>query len=194
MNPVLRERFQIFRKRLQTAPVWAALPPLISAVLIILNIDVLSSLNPRHGQRAILSELPAEDPPGGGIRLTIHSDDEKVFIRTGTRQQFVYAKDDVLAGHVPELDAFLLDRTKDLARNAMLSLEYDPRFSYVTLAVDERLSYGLVKPIIRALAKAKLTKYGFEIRRPLLASAGEGAGQHQEGATTEEKHHGQEAH
>ncbi len=99
----------------------------------------------------------------------------KLLIITDDHQRFTIP---VLA---PDLDAmrpfikYLDERVREIAFKTTLDMEVDRDRIRAVLAIDQKLKYFHVRPLLYALAEAKISHYGFETRMTNLSSAKEEA-------------------
>jgi biopolymer transport protein ExbD len=61
-----------------------------------------------------------------------------------------------------EFENHLMERRKQLISDLTLANRMDGNSTFVILSVDEQLTYAQVRPVVYSLAKAGITKYGFE--------------------------------
>ncbi len=168
MNIFLDDAIQTRKSRILSGRAWLLLPPIICVVLVMLLVNLINSLNEPSSQNATLSQIKSSDLSHGGLRLVIFLKEEIVHIQVSKDQTIKIASQELLAGNTEALDQYLEQSVRDLARSAVLSGGFLSDHIFVTLAVDEHLSYALLKPIIRSLGKAKLTRYGFEVQTATL--------------------------
>ncbi|MES2744866.1 MAG: hypothetical protein V4655_05540, partial [Bdellovibrionota bacterium] len=110
-----------------------------------------------------------------GIWMSVTQNNNKLLIITDDHQRFTIP---VLA---PDLDAmrpfikYLDERVREIAFKTTLDMEVDRDRIRAVLAIDQKLKYFHVRPLLYALAEAKISHYGFETRMTNLSSAKEEA-------------------
>ena len=151
------------QERLRQPGLWYPYPAMISfALIVILTGHLLPGLNPRLGSRAEIIEFYGKSERAGAIWLGVLMAKDRIYVRTAERSTFSWsAKSD----RMKDLQAFtryLKDRAKKEALSSGLSLEGHLTRTTVVLAVDQRLKYVHIRPIIMALAEAGISHYAFE--------------------------------
>ena len=164
-SSVWQDQLQRMRERLIEPVLWFPFPALIGfGLVIILRGQLLTGFNHRVGTRADVVNLQASPLTTPGIWLSIYQEDEKLILVTDDHQRFslpLAARD--LTDMKP-LIQYLKGRSADEAFKATLSLEADSARIRAVLAVDQKLKYIHIRPILFALAEARISNYGFETR------------------------------
>lgn len=159
------------RERLQDPLVWFPFPALIAfGLVIILRGHLFSGVNHRLGTEANVVELSAEPLRSPGIWMSITQSGNDILIVTDDRRLF---KVPLAAPNVESLAPFvsyLNQRTRANAFKTTLDLELDADRIRVVMAVDQELKYIHIRPILYALAEAKISNYGFETKMFSAAS------------------------
>ena len=153
------------KERLQEPVLWFPFPALIAfGLVIILRGHLLTGLNPRLGARVDVIQYDAKNLPDGGIWLGVFQDGKKVLVVTSDRRRFSWPIDSQNIKDVEPLVTYLQSRVKKEAYSTAIKLESNLTRTTAVLAVDQKLKYIHLRPVIYALAEARIAKYGFETR------------------------------
>lgn len=153
------------KERLQEPVLWFPFPALIAfGLVIILRGHLLTGLNPRLGARVDVIQYDAKNLPDGGIWLGVFQDGQKVLVVTSDRRRFSWPIDSQNMKDVEPLVTYLRNRVKKEAYSTAIKLESNLTRTTAVLAVDQKLKYIHLRPVIYALAEARIAKYGFETR------------------------------
>jgi hypothetical protein len=153
------------KERLQEPILWFPFPALIAfGLVIILRGHLLTGLNPRLGARVDVIQYDAKNIPDGGIWLGIFQDGKDVLVVTSDRRRFSWPIDSQNRKDVDPLVLYLKNRVKKEAYSTAIKLESNLTRTTAVLAVDQKLKYIHLRPVIYALAEARIPKYGFETR------------------------------
>lgn len=153
------------RERLCKNNDWYPIPSLLSVGLVLLLCgQIIPDLNPRLGSFANIIQYPSERENEGAIWIGIFPEKDKIVVTTADKKRFSWplalnSKEDILP-----FEIYLRGRVKKEIHKAALSLQTNLTKISAVLAVDQRLKYYHLRPIIYALAQAKITHYGFETR------------------------------
>ncbi|MBF0443140.1 MAG: hypothetical protein HQK54_14625 [Oligoflexales bacterium] len=151
------------RLRLEDQVLWFPLPALIAFGLVLLLIGhLLPVVNPRIGSMANIINFKTERQKEGSMWLGIYPKGDQLVITTSDRKRFNFPLEIKEIDQLSKFDSYLKERTKKVALTLSLSKNISLTETTFVLAVDERLKYIHIKPIINLLAKNKITKYGFE--------------------------------
>jgi hypothetical protein len=153
------------KERLQEPILWFPFPALIAfGLVIILRGHLLTGLNPRLGARVDVIQYDAKNLPDGGIWLGVFQDGKQVLVVTSDRRRFTWPIDSTNMKDVEPLVSYLRNRVKKEAYSTAIKLESNLTRTTAVLAVDQKLKYIHLRPVIYALAEARIAKYGFETR------------------------------
>jgi hypothetical protein len=153
------------KERLQEPVLWFPFPALIAfGLVIILRGHLLTGLNPRLGARVDVIQYDAKNLPDGGIWLGVFQDGKNVLVVTSDRRRFSWSIDSQNMKDVEPLVTYLHGRVKKEAYSTAIKLESNLTRTTAVLAVDQKLKYIHLRPVIYALAEARIAKYGFETR------------------------------
>lgn len=151
------------RKRsIREATEWFPLPALIALGLaLVLSGHLIPGLNPRLGNMAQIPILKGPSQLDSTIWLSVYPRGDAIVVTTADRRSFSYSRrTDKL--ELKELIGYLQMRTRNLALSSNLAMELSPFHTVVNLAVDKSIPFGEFRPIIYALAAAKISNYSFE--------------------------------
>ncbi|WP_141736664.1 hypothetical protein [Oligoflexus tunisiensis] len=153
------------KERLQEPILWFPFPALIAfGLVIILRGHLLTGLNPRLGARVDVIQYDAKNLPDGGIWLGVFQDGKQVLVVTSDRRRFSWPIDSQNMKDIDPLVTYLKGRVKKEAYSTAIKLESNQTRTTAVLAVDQKLKYIHLRPVIYALAEARIAKYGFETR------------------------------
>lgn len=153
------------KERLQEPILWFPFPALIAfGLVIILRGHLLTGLNPRLGARVDVIQYDAKNLPDGGIWLGIFQDGKQVLVVTSDRRRFSWPIDSQDLKDIAPLVSYLKNQVKKESYSTAIKLESNLTRTTAVLAVDQKLKYIHLRPVIYALAEARIAKYGFETR------------------------------
>lgn len=159
------EQVKNMRERLSEPLLWFPFPALIAfGLVIVLRGQLFAGFNHRLGTEANVVEMPAEPLRSPGIWLSITQRDNDILIITDDHKSF---RVPLAAPNVEALQPlvhYLDQRVRDIAFKSTLDLKVDQDRIRAVLAVDQKLRYIHVRPILYALAEAKISNYGFETK------------------------------
>lgn len=165
--------FAALKARLREPLGWFPLPFFIASVLVlVLTGHVLSGTNPRVGNPADVITLPAEARPDSAIWLSVSVQDDQVYVTTGDRKVFHWARDVARLDELDDFVGYLKQRVKgEIAAAALMQRAEATQVSAV-IAADQRLTYAHIRPLLHAFAAAGISQYAFETQSPREASLG----------------------
>ncbi|MBP9706213.1 MAG: hypothetical protein KBD78_01115 [Oligoflexales bacterium] len=156
--------FENQKDRLRETSSWFPIPALLSAFATLVLLGHLNfSLNHRLGSPANIINLNQNSIAEGSLWISLSIYDEKLLIITSS-EYFLVSFEDLRENKLTEFISFLDNYRSDLKADAAIRLKKDVLAANAVLSVDQNLKYAHVLPIIQALAKAKITKYGFETK------------------------------
>ena len=150
-------------RRLHKPHSWAMIPAFLSFILVLILIGhLLPSTNPRLGNLAKILPLVTAKQKDGSLWISIFPKDNDIVVLTSDRKKFIWPKHQPPTESLKPFQAYLGEKVQRESISAGLSLQTNLTRSSVVLAVDQRLKYAHILPIIYALAQAGISKYGFE--------------------------------
>lgn len=153
------------RERLEESVQWYPFPAMIGFILVmILGGHLLTDLNPRLGARVDVLPLDSQNHPDASIWLGIYESQGKIHVVTADRRKFSWQQDAVKPQDFKKLIHYLQEKTIKEKKSTALKMESNMIRSTAIIAVDQRLRFSHMKPIIYALAEANISRYGFETR------------------------------
>jgi hypothetical protein len=153
------------KERLLEPLLWFPFPALIGfGLVIILRGQLLTGFNHRLGTRADVVHLKAESLTAPGIWLSIYQEKDKLVLLTDDHNRFEWPLNAKDMSALKPFIAYLNKRTLEAAFKQTLSLEVEKDRTRAVLAVDQKLKYIHIRPILFALVEAKISNYGFETR------------------------------
>ncbi len=153
------------RERLDEPIQWYPFPAMIGFMLVmILGGHLLTDLNPRLGARVDVLPLDTARNQDGSIWLGVYLQNKMIHVVTADRKKFSWSQDSSNTHHFASLVKYLKLKSIKEAKTTALKMESNINRSTAIIAVDQRLRYSHIKPIIFALAEAKISHYGFETR------------------------------
>jgi hypothetical protein len=159
------EALMALKERLQEPVLWFPFPALIAfGLVIILRGHLLTGLNPRLGARVDVIQYNAKNLPDGGIWLGIFQDATHVQVVTSDRRKFSWPIHSQDLKDLDPLIKYLQGRVKKESYSTAIKIESNLTRTTAVLAVDQKLKYIHLRPVIYALAEARIANYGFETR------------------------------
>ncbi len=139
------------------------LPGIITAILIMLLLNFVSTSTNHHlGLQADIISLSSPQQKSGLIWLAIFPKEDKLIISTDDKIKFELPLVSATLEDLTPLVKYLEKRNLEITTDMTLSQKFNANHTKVTLAVDQALNYYHFRPILLALAKAKITRYAFE--------------------------------
>ena len=138
--------------------------------------EVMLGINPRLGHNADVIRLDAPSYVDTPIWLSISATSNELTISTADRNVFRLPLQKASDFSHPESTKSLVDYLKHKVASEIeaSAIAKDPRGHRLmaVLAVDQRLTYKHIRPVLYALSAAHITEYGFEtelVKSPKLA-------------------------
>jgi hypothetical protein len=157
------QRIDGLKERLKEQVSWFPLPALISFVLVLLFIGhLLVNINPRLGNSAVIVNMNAELEKEGSIWLSVSERDGSLYVTTFDRKIFSWPSDTKDVSPLIDFKDYLSATSAELSAQAAVSKFISKSQTKVVLAVDQRLRYFHIRPILHTLAQVGLDSYGFE--------------------------------
>ncbi|MDB2447404.1 hypothetical protein N9W79_02130 [bacterium] len=182
------QRLGELKERLKEHVNWFPVPALISFVLVLLFIGhLLVNINPRLGNSAVILTMDAELEKEGSIWLSISEKEGQLYLTTYDRKMFSWPSKTKSLEPLSGFKKFLETTTAELAAQAAVSKFVSKSQTKVVLAVDQRLRYYHVRPILHILAEVGLDSYAFETQRLKLAKNTEDSPGEENNNSSEEK-------
>lgn len=154
-----------FRERFEEPLQWYPFPSMIGFMLVmILSGHLLTDLNPRLGARVDVVPLHAPRHQDGGIWLGVYELNGWINVVTSDRKKFQWQAKSSSEKEIEPLIKYLKKSVNHEALSMALKLESSLTRTTAVVAVDQKLKYIHLKPILSALAAAKISRYGFETR------------------------------
>lgn len=125
---------------------------------------IMPAINPRLGAPAEVTELVHKGGKEGQIFISIAFDGDMLVAVDSNRRIAHWKSNSRSAEDVKTLTALLKKNIYDSVLTSSLSNKSFPFQTRVVLAIDQHLRFGHVKPILYALADAKITQYSFETK------------------------------
>ncbi len=153
------------KERLHEPILWFPFPALIAfGLVIILRGHLLTGLNPRLGARVDVVQYKAPLLQDGGIWLGVYQEADQVVVVTSDRQRFKWSLTSQDMRELKPLVRYLESRVRKEAYSTAIKMESNLTRTTAVLAVDQKLKFNHLRPVIYALAEARISKYGFETR------------------------------
>ena len=153
------------KERLDEPVQWYPFPAMIGFMLVvILGGHLLPDLNPRLGSKVDVLPLDAPRNPDGGIWLSASLQEDDLVVVTSDTKIFRGPSSKPHYSDIEPLIQYLKSKTQKESYSMALTLEAGISSTTAVLALHQNLNYGQIKPLIFALASAKISRYGFETR------------------------------
>lgn len=159
------------RERHEDPPFWYPWPLFLSFGLVLVIAGfVLKTINPKHGYSGSLITLEAENSKSGSIwfALTLRGDD--LIVMTEERTTLTFPRKFDSADDLRPLTEYLRKKVDQRIEKLGLARRGTINDALVVIAADERLRFAHVRPVLQALAEARITNYAFETMKPLKES------------------------
>ncbi len=153
------------KERLNEPILWFPYPALVAfGLVIILRGHLLTGMNPRLGARVDVIQYSGQHLQDGGIWLGIYPENNQVVVVSSDRRRFSWPIQSQNLAELEPLIKYLKERVQKEAYSTAIKMESSLTRSTAVLAVDQKLKYIHLRPVIYALAEARIAKYGFETR------------------------------
>ncbi len=163
-NKILEKILEIKKEKLREGLDWFPIPFFISVLMaMILLAHVFQGINPRLGNPAALITFSSEPEKEGAIWFSVSMEDQKnILITTRSRSVFRWSIEKPTQKDVGDFINYL--KTQMLNESISVGLIGDSTVTQTTavIAADQNLSFNHIRPIIHALAQAKINNYAFE--------------------------------
>ena len=159
------QRFEAQKSRLGESLGWFPYPFLIPVGLAVLVfVKSMIGVNHRYGNPADILSFDAQPAADGSIWISVTPIGREIVVTTADRQVFRWPQqlkgDQDLAPFVEYLKA----KVSNEAESSALSKTASKYQTTAIIAADQRLKYLHLKPIIYALADARIRSYAFETK------------------------------
>lgn len=155
------------RTSLRSETPWYPYPFMVSLFLVVLLMaKVLPPLNPRLGHQAESITLEAPPEGEGSMWLSITIAEGRVVITTSDRSVFSWANAGPTAAEREALQDHLRATVHERIFAATLKKTAEVANSFVSIAVDQRVTFAHLRPILYCLAAVGVANYGFETILP----------------------------
>ena len=149
--------------RLKQGHSWTLVPAFISLSFVTILIGhLLPSVNPRLGNMAKTIPFSATVQQDGSMWISIFPLKEDIVVITSDRKKFIWPKQKAPQEALLPFQEYLKEKVQHESLATGLSMQANLTRTSVVLAVDQRLKYAHILPIIYALARAGISRYGFE--------------------------------
>lgn len=163
-----QDSVESLKTRLTTPIRWFPYPCYISVgFLLIFSNHILLGLNARLGSPASVPMLDAPQSHQGSIWMAVSKSGDDIVITTSDRFVFKITDED----HEQESSAlltYLKEKILEISISTALEKSAQIWQTQVILAVDKHLEFRHIRPILYELAKAGISHYAFEVKKPLL--------------------------
>lgn len=142
---------------------WFPYPALIPfALALVFTAHLLPGLNPRLGSKADVLHYMAPAQPEGAIWIGIFPEGNNIVAVTADRRRFSWPMTSEGNDQLEPFIRYLQQTVADNSISSAIAGEANAIKFTAVLAVDDQLDYRHVRPVISALAAAKISQYGFE--------------------------------
>lgn len=153
------------RERLHEPILWWPFPALIGfGLVIVLRGHLLTGFNHRLGSRADVIQMKAEAQPSSGIWMGIHQENDRIVVVTDDRRRFTWPLASQSLKDMAPLVKYLEEKVRREAYASAMTMETVQGRTKAVLAVDQKLKYIHIRPVVYALAQARIPSYGFETK------------------------------
>lgn len=165
--PSVSESKERLKDRLRTTiAIYVPLTAMISTTIcLVLSGHLLPAVNPRLGNPAEVMELSSDGKPGD-IFLSISADGGQLVAFDSNRRTARWPIGSRTLADVQSFSELLQRNVRDGLLTSSLSNRSVASQTRVILSVDQHLRYFHIKPILYALAEARICSYTFEVKHP----------------------------
>lgn len=166
MSNTTRIDIETIRKqkdRMKDNIIWFPAPALISFALVLLLIGhLLVNINPRLGNSAEILSFPSKPQKEGSIWISIFEKDSEITVVTYDRKVFNWPADTQTLEPLEDFRQYLHQTTNELSAQAAISKFISRTQTQIVMAVDQKLRYFHIRPLIHILADVGIDSYAFE--------------------------------
>ncbi len=168
----MQEAFEAIRTRLRQPLGWFPLPALVvSGLALILGGHLLMQLNPRLGEAIDILTFAAPETANPTIYITMRPDNNEMVITLNNRAEYRTSLKDITDESLVSFNDDLRQQVNKTTIASARAGVLPDLTSNVIIAVDQKLAYYHIRPIINSLAKTGITNYGFETLAPVANEA-----------------------
>ena len=163
LDRIYYQRLDELKERLRGQVSWFPFPALISFVLALLFIGhLLVNINPRLGNPAVILKMDSPLEKEGSLWLSITEKDERIYVTTFDRKVFFWPANTQDVKPLSAFKTYLKATSTELSAQAAVSKYISKSQTRVVMAVDQRIRYFHIRPILHILAEVGLDSYAFE--------------------------------
>jgi hypothetical protein len=145
--------------------------PFFSVTLLTLFVGFESSLRSSSRIEPFVHEsAPASDH---ALWMSVGIRESGVRINTAAGETFQWSPDGPSKKDYEAFERHIISWSKRHVQNIVRSGQINSDTNMAVIAIDQKLTYHHIRPVIYALAAAGVSKYGFETKLPQKAEAGE---------------------
>lgn len=153
------------QERLREPGTWYPFAGIISVALVLILIGHLfPGLNPRKNNLADVIAFSAPKEHEGHIWIGVFPEADRIVAVTSDHRKFSWPRGHATSSDTAVFREYLKERVAKEIVNTGRSMELNYVKASAVLAVDQRLTFNHIKPLLLALAEAKIAKYGFETK------------------------------
>lgn len=128
------------------------------------------NLDPRLGHPTEPLVFEGKIKERTGIWFAVYLREQNVVVSTAGRDVFSWPAHEARGKGYEDFQKFLKDKAKTILHYEVTAENLADRNSEAVLSLDQNLTYFHVKPILLALADAKISRYSFETKLVKLSS------------------------
>jgi len=160
-----QQRCEAQKSRLEEGTGWFPYPFLIPVALaVIVLAKAMVGTNPRHGNPADLLKFDAQPATDASIWFSVTPIGRDIVVTTAERQVFRWPQQLKSDADLEPFTNFLKEKATQEAETTALTKKATNYQAVAVIAADQRLKYLHMKPILYALASARIRSYAFESR------------------------------
>lgn len=159
--------FGNLRLRLATPNPYTAmviLIPFLTAALLALFVGLETSSRYKSGIEPFY--YPASKSNDHKLWMSVGLKDGRVMIRTSTDSQFSWSASGPTEDEYRSFEEHMQNWTKNHLKSLIVAGQLSADSNTAAIAIDQRLTFHHVRPVIYALAASGISKYGFETKLP----------------------------
>jgi hypothetical protein len=162
--------FAAKKERLSAPDSWFPYPLLLSFVFVLqFTAHTVFSTSARIGSPAEVIEFPGEESHVNTLWFAVTPVGDEIMVTTEDRKVFHWKQNVRSLESLSEFREFLKKKAKQTVFSSTLSKDALRKNTKAIIAADQRLKFLHLRPILYALAEAKIVQYGFETKIPQVA-------------------------
>ena len=132
--------------------------------IVLLSIFTSLEINPRVQSIGKPIEFTGQESADAKLWISIAPQGEKIVLKGNDGRSFSWSLNGPSPIQRQDFEVYLRSRVHEIIQDSMLSDRMDSSTVRAVISLDEKLNFNHLRPIIYALASARITHYAFEGR------------------------------